>query len=382
MFVTLYLSITGLLFAVYGSLIFTYRKWFVKLKPFELSPTIEPQVKFSIIIPARNEALNIEKCLTHIKKQNYPTTNYEVWVINDFSTDDTANVVLNFGKREKNIHLINLADVIGEKPLNSYKKKAIELAVSKANFEWIITTDADCWMGSNWLRAYNAYILAYNPVFVGAPVVFSNNGSMLESFQSIDFMTMQGVTAAAVSANVHSMCNGANLAYTKKAFIDVNGFAGIDNLASGDDMLLMNKIKQQFPGKLGYLFSKQAIVATLPMPNWQSFLNQRIRWASKADKYNDKSIFIVLLCMYCYNLSLFIMPLLSFLNYWFLVYFLIAIVLKTAVEMSFALPLSRFFGIKLQWKHILLQYPHIAYMVIAGWMGKFGKYQWKGRTVK
>ncbi|MFY8003240.1 MAG: glycosyltransferase, partial [Chitinophagaceae bacterium] len=103
---------------------------------------IEPQTKFSIIIPARNEAVNIEKCLMHISNQNYPKTNYEVWVINDFSTDDTANVVLEFGKLEKNIHLINLADIIGEKPLNSYKKKAIELAVSKAQFEWIITTDA------------------------------------------------------------------------------------------------------------------------------------------------------------------------------------------------------------------------------------------------
>ena len=38
------------------------------------------------------------------------------------------------------------------------------------------------------------------------------------------------------------MCNGANLAYERKAFYEVNGFTGIDHIASGDDMLLMHKI--------------------------------------------------------------------------------------------------------------------------------------------
>ena len=42
------------------------------------------------------------------------------------------------------------------------------------------------------------------------------------------------------------MCNGANLAYERKAFFEVNGFTGIDHIASGDDMLLMQKIAQRF----------------------------------------------------------------------------------------------------------------------------------------
>lgn len=43
------------------------------------------------------------------------------------------------------------------------------------------------------------------------------------------------------------MCNGANLAYERKAFNEVNGFAGVDHIASGDDMLLMHKIGKQYP---------------------------------------------------------------------------------------------------------------------------------------
>lgn len=109
-------------------------------------------------------------------------------------------------------------------------------------------------------------------------------------FQYIDFVSLQGITAASVSAGFHAMCNGANLAYRKDVFYRVNGFKGIDNIASGDDMLLMNKIKHEFPNAIGFLFSKDAIVSTSPMPDWKAFFNQRIRWASKADKYKDKTV--------------------------------------------------------------------------------------------
>ncbi len=58
----------------------------------------------------------------------------------------------------------------------------------------------------------------------------------------MDFMVLQGITGASVYKKIHSMCNGANLAYERKLFYEVDGFTGIDHIASGDDMLLMHKI--------------------------------------------------------------------------------------------------------------------------------------------
>ena len=98
------------------------------------------------------------------------------------------------------------------------------------------------------------------------------------------------------------MCNGANLAYSKAIFYAVDGFKGIDNIASGDDMLLMDKIQKQYPGSIGFLFSDNSIVQTLPMPTWKDFINQRIRWASKAGKYKDIKIIAVLVLVYLFNL--------------------------------------------------------------------------------
>ena len=60
------------------------------------------------------------------------------------------------------------------------------------------------------------------------------------------------------------MCNGANLAYEKNAFFEVYGFEGIDDIASGDDMLLMHKIQKISRIRLAFLKSTNAIVTTQP----------------------------------------------------------------------------------------------------------------------
>ncbi len=370
-----------LLFCGYCMLIFKYEKWFGKLKIFT-SQGGQPQTRFSIIIPARNEQNNIGSCIQSILNTGYPAHLFEIIVADDFSDDDTPAIVQQLQQTYPNIKLIKLAEVVGSK-LNSYKKKAIELAIGQAAFEWIITTDADCSIPQHWLTLYDAYIRAEEPVFVAAPVMFTSNGSFLSIFQCLDFLSLQGITAASVSAGFHSMCNGANLAYSKAAFLAVNGFKGVDNIASGDDMLLMHKINNQYPGKIGYLFSPGAVVLTAPMYTWKSFINQRIRWASKATSYQDKRIFWVLLLVYLLNAYLFLLPVVAIFYHPFLTYWLLLLLGKTVCEIGFMKEVAGFYNLKkMLWWFPLMQPFHITYTVISGWLGKFGKYEWKGRTVK
>ena len=189
------------------------------------------------------------------------------------------------------------------------------------------------------------------------------------------------------------MCNGANLAYTKKAFNAVGGFAGIDSIASGDDMLLMHKIYKQWPDKVMFLKSKEAIVQTAPVNSVTAFFNQRIRWASKADKYDDKRIFAVLLLVYLVNVLLLALPVFAVFNnvqytmlnvqYSMIGVWLLLLLLKTIAELLFLYPVAKFFGKQsMLWLFPLMQPFHILYTVIAGWLGKFGSYHWKERKVK
>lgn len=365
----------------YAILIAGYERLYKKLTPFTPQST-KPAIKFSVIIPARNEEDNIERCILSILTNDYPKEFFEIIVADDFSTDGTTDVVKRLQQQRNNIKLVQLADYVTSK-LNSYKKKAIELCIQQASNEWIITTDADCEVPTQWLTYYNAYIQQTNSVFVAAPVMFTNNGSFVSNFQSLDFISLQGITAASVSAGFHSMCNGANLAYSKEAFNAVNGFKGVDNIASGDDMLLMHKIHKHNKGRVGYLFAQQAIVLTAPMPDWKSFINQRIRWASKATSYEDKRIFWVLLLVYLFNVYLFLLPFAAIFFPAFFIFWLMLLVAKTLIEIDFMKPVATFFNNKklLRW-FALMQPFHVLYTVVSGWLGKFGKYQWKNRTVK
>jgi cellulose synthase/poly-beta-1,6-N-acetylglucosamine synthase-like glycosyltransferase len=249
----------------------------------------------------------------------------------------------------------------------------------------------------NWLQTIDSFYQKTGASFMAMPVKYDAPKNFTEAFQSLDFMTLQGITGASVHKHLHSMCNGANLAYTKKAFEQVNGFKGIDNIASGDDMLLMHKIYLQDPQKVFFIKSQELIVQTVPMHTVKDFFNQRIRWASKADRYDDKRIFGVLLMVYFFNLLLLLLPMVSLFNnavvsfhlYPFRItaslmeYWLFLMLCKTFIEMLFLFPVARFFKqISLLWLFPIMQPFHIVYTVIAGWLGKFGSYKWKGRNVK
>jgi cellulose synthase/poly-beta-1,6-N-acetylglucosamine synthase-like glycosyltransferase len=364
---------------------------------------LKPSTKISVIIPARNEEDNIVSCLDSVCNQSYPKELFEVLVVDDFSTDRTAAIIESYAAQ--GVRLISLKDFVQD-GLNSYKKKAIEIAIAQSTGELIVTTDADCIVQQNWLRTIAAFYEENRPEFIAMPVGIclaanSENtqkkntpqGVFLQAFQALDFMTLQGITGASVYKKIHSMCNGANLAYTKKAFKEVSGFAGIDNIASGDDMLLMHKIYKAHPDKVLFLKSKDVIVQTEPVHSIKEFFNQRIRWASKADKYEDKRIFGVLLIVYFTNVILLLLPFISLLHPEKLLIFnyqlsiiqlwLLLMIIKTAVELIFLYPVARFFGKQKMLRVFPFFQPfHIIYTVIAGWLGKFGSYSWKGRNVK
>ena len=363
---------------LYAVLLMAYRYWFSKLSIFKPADTQAVPTKFSIVIPARNEAANIKACVDSILAQDYPTDAFEIIVMDDFSEDDTAFIVEALHQQYPNVHLLKLSDYFKPHELTAFKKKAIEKAVSHAKGDWIITTDADCKVPSKWMSLYNAYILKEQPVFVAAPVMFIKTAGVLNQFQILDFLALQGITAASVGAGKHSMSNGANLAFEKAAFIAVGGYQGVDHIASGDDMFLMHKMKKTLAKPIGYLFHPDAIVLTDAMPTWRQFIMQRIRWSSKARYYDDRSIFWVLLLVYLFNLSFLLMFLLGDFKS-----LLIALAFKTFFELFFLDPVAQFFHKKEELRYFPLYQPiHIVYNIVAGLFGQIKTYTWKGRKVK
>jgi glycosyltransferase involved in cell wall biosynthesis len=361
------------LFVLYSLLIiFYWQAW--RAVPEFIPRPVTPQTRFSVIIPARNEENNIGPLLEALAKQTYPSSLFEVIVVDDHSTDGTAAIVQQYPA----VKLVQV-QVDG---INSYKKKAIETGIAAASGEWIITTDADCLPLPGWLKIVAAFAEEKKSVFIAAPVVIDCNASVVQVFQALDFMVLQGITGAAVHTKKLSMCNGANLAYQRKTFYDVNGFSGVDHIASGDDMLLMHKIWKHDPEKVHYLKSTAAIVSTEAMKTWKDFFNQRIRWASKAKSYEDKRIFAVLLLVYFVNLAFLGLAIAGFFcsDYWLWLAGLW--VAKTVIELPFMLSVATFFGKRSLVRYFFFFQPlHILYTIVSGLFGQFGQYEWKGRKV-
>ncbi len=376
----IFFFITLFLLVLYAFLIDYYRRSWNELEIFSAEETVSLQdIDFvSVIIPARNEAKNIGACLASLAAQSYPREYFEVVVVDDHSTDETARIVsdLNYPF----VKLIRLADLPNESNSRAYKKMALQVGIQNGRGGWIMTTDADCVFPAHWISTIARQYRKDKAAFIAAPVKILPKQSVLSVFQSLDFIALQGITGATVYKKIHAMCNGANLGYQKQIFEEVDGFQGIDHIASGDDMLLMYKIAQRYPGKIFYQKSQEAIVSTQPAETWKAFFQQRIRWASKAGHYSDRNIMPILLGVYVVNLFILFFLLSSPWHPLNLLYFAILWILKTLFEFPFMLTVARFFGLaRLMPYFFFLQPLHVGYTVVAGAFGKFGHYEWKGR---
>lgn len=370
----IFLLICSVLFLLYAILVIWY--WYAwKAIPAFDPGNVAANTRISVIVPARNEEKNIAQLLTALQGQSYPAHLFEVIVVDDHSDDSTAEIVRTFPAMK----LISLQ----EDHINSYKKKAVETGIGQATGELIVATDADCIAGPGWLYTIAAFANEKKAAIVAAPVRIGCNNSVLEIFQAMDFMILQAITGAVVHRKQLSMCNGANLAYTKEAFVKAGGFEGIDSIASGDDMLLMHKIWKQYPVGVHYLKSTDAIVTTEPQKTWKAFFAQRIRWASKAGHYEDKRLFPVLLLVYLFNLSFLSLLVASLCCALYWKWLLIGWVAKTIVELPLFISAAVFFNKQWAVKLFFFFQPfHILYTIIAGLFGQFGKYEWKGRRVR
>jgi cellulose synthase/poly-beta-1,6-N-acetylglucosamine synthase-like glycosyltransferase len=363
--------ISLLLLVLYAFLIGFYHRQWKRVKTH--GPTASEPVGIAVVVAARNEEATLQLLLQDLQQQDYPAGFLEVILVDDYSTDGTALLGKDLPPHFRMIQPAGTTE-------NSSKKKAIAAGVAAATKELILVTDADCRVGKNWVATHAGFYRQTGASFVAAPVRYTYQPTLLQVLQTLDFITLQGITAAGVSANFGMMCNGANLAYTKKAFDAVGGFENIDNIPTGDDMLLMHKIWKREPDKIAYLKSNKAIVSTAAVQTWREFIMQRRRWASKTRVYEDKRLIAVLGFVLLLNLFPFVLLVAGFFASKALLILFFFLLLKGLIEWPFVASVARFFSEqKLMRYFMLLQPLHVFYTVFVGVSSQFGTYTWKGR---
>ena len=367
-----------LLTFIYFLVVCSFIRGWSRLIDFSKSISHVGSTSVSIIVAARNEEKIISKTIEDLLKQRYAKALTEIIIIDDHSTDNTAQIVRSFASQGVKLIVLNESNA-----LNSYKKKAIQTAIGQCNGDLIITTDADCRMGPEWLATIVAYYEEKNFKMISSPVAYFEEHSFFERAQSLEFLYLIGLGASTIGNNKPSTCNGANLAYEKKAFYEVGGFTGIDDLASGDDELLLHKMAAKYGDKIGFLKNQNAIVYTHAKATLGEFIQQRKRWASKSTRYKNKGIIVLGVTVWVFNVSI-ILNLLA--GIFFFPLFKVAIaqlIIKIILEFTFLIGVTKFAGRqKLLVLLPILNLMHILYIVYIGIAGNSGKYNWKGRMVR
>lgn len=374
-----FLSVLALV-GLYAWLMESLRKGWENLPVWKPSHSSPPETQVSIVVPVRNEEAYLARCLTTLLQQDYPPSLLEIIVVDDFSTDNTVAIAGDFADR--GVRLIQMEQLIAGGAGRSSKKKALEAGIQAAKGELLATFDGDSWAPPTWLSTMVAYYEHHHPVLLAGPVGFAENGSLLEQFQALDMCGMTSISAAGLFKGWFHLGNGTNLFYERDAFLAMGGFEGVDHLASGDDVFIMQKMAKAFPGRLAYVKSTDALVCTQPAPNWKAFWDQRLRWGSKASEYHEWQLVAVAALTLAVSVAIILSFLLiPWVGAWA---FLFGFGLKSLADYRLLNRAARFFQreplLLLFWKAQLL---HVLYIVGTGSAALFVKnYHWKGRRLR
>ena len=333
----------------------------------------------SVIIPFRNEENTILDNLASLESQSISKDRYEVIYVDDNSNDNSVEILGN-AIQSKNIFIIH-SDAKTEK--RAHKKLALQKAIRLAKGELIITTDADCVHGRDWLKTLSN-MFDYKTAFVSGPVEFIDDESTFTKFQRLEFSGLILVGAGLIGLKKPLICNAANLGFRKSVYEMVGGYDDNLNLSSGDDEFLMQKISRETSLQIKFCFDRSAMSYTKPNSTLSEFFNQRKRWASKSFYYVKKSTTFALTLIYLFYLGLLVQLILGiFYSDLFFLSLGFSLMLKFVTEYQVVQIESEELFSKVNAKLFLLaEFFQIPYIIISGISGLFGNYKWKGRKIK
>jgi glycosyltransferase involved in cell wall biosynthesis len=271
----------------------------------------------SVIIPCRNEEQHLPLILSDLLKQTYPPGLFEVIIVDDNSSDSTLNIASDFKGIRNYCVLTNEGDG---------KKKAIRTAVGKSAGQLVVTTDADCRLNEGWLAEVASFYTQEKPDLIICPVKLGEKPGMFGRFQALEFLSLQGITAGAALSGHPVLCNGANLAFSKQAYLRNAGNLH-DEVPSGDDIFLLHSIRRE-GGKIRWLGSMEAAVISAQAGNPGTFIKQRKRWLSKWRYYTDTDTIILGIVTFVTNILLIWLLVATLLNSIHILLFIAAFIIK------------------------------------------------------
>jgi cellulose synthase/poly-beta-1,6-N-acetylglucosamine synthase-like glycosyltransferase len=336
----------------------------------------DPGEQVTILVPFRNEAEHLPALVGDLRKQCYPGHLFSVILVDDHSTDGSAEAVGLMLQGDPRFTMLTLP------PGQFGKKEALGHAMEQVKSPWVIQIDADCRIGEEYIAAHMAF-LAEHPSDLVAGMVTTGRGTrpFLTALERLDVLALSGAGAASFPLGRPLMCNGSNLLYSTSLYLETREHDPLGRRGSGDDMFLLiaaRKLKR----RMVFNPARKAMVTCHPGSSLKALLEQRMRWGAKSVHYRmaDLQALAVLVVLAC--LAVLLSPLWVLLHQASWPWFLFAVGMKMLADLLVLVPSAARTGqVRTLWWFLpvwLIYHPFLAYVSLAS---LFGRPSWKGRKI-
>ena len=259
--------------------------------------TVTPSV--SVVVAARNEAQNIAACLRSLEQQSY-VGSLQIVVVDDRSTDSTGAIVKGILQRWGATSQLLVVRAPDAPRYRCPKKSALAVGIEASDGDLLLFTDADCEPPATWV----AQMAARFTEGVGLVAGFACTEPMRfvrHRLLAVDNLGVSALAEGSIGMGAPLSCTGRNLAYRRVVWEQLGGFDDIGHLLSGDDVYFLRLVAARTDWQVVYCPEADAVVSGAPGPTgWSVILEQKLRHASKAARYQGKARWLAL-ALYGYH---------------------------------------------------------------------------------
>jgi len=240
---------------------------------------------FSVVVCTYNGETKIGKAIDSVLSQNFPKSKYEVIVVDDGSSDNTANIAkkypVKFIKHSKNRQLSG----------------ARNTGLKNSKGQIYVCFDDDCFADKNWLsNIYSVYQTKDNIAGVGGKIITVKNPSLLDSYlYESNYMnpnpssnysyspasrlfnylkvTLVGRDKTRTIYQTNDLAGG-NSSFPVEILRSVGGWS--DEYSGIEDIELCRRIKNKYPEKK-YFVTKKALITHDPKLTLRRFLKTQLK---------------------------------------------------------------------------------------------------------
>ena len=375
------LVLLGALLATYASQMLLAAIGFARIRsqPVPEAPRSWPAV--SVVVPARNEADGIDACLDSLRAVDYPSDRLEIIVVDDFSTDGTAERVRArqpAGRVEPADDPVRLVEMAATEDTNGgHKPAALARGVRAADGDVILTTDADCAVPPAWIKSMVRRCTTETP-FVAGPVEYEHGERFLPRLQALELTGLVAYGAGTIGVGLPTFCNSANVAYRRDA---IAPRASAPDGAARDEMLLQH-VAYGTDRQVAFNPDPEARVMTEPPETLPDYLQQQARWAHMGLRYPFALPRALVVGLWAAHAALFLVCAAALALPAWREPALLLLLGKMAADAVLTVPAARHFGQRgLLRSTVPTELLLLVAVPLIGVLGTFGALEWKGRSL-